>query len=226
MARDHNGAVTTLGNRALALRQRAALTAALWLLGTASVLAADTDQGRKLYKWIDNQGQAHYGDHVPDEYANQEQHIFNRQGVEIDRVEAQKTPEQAAAEAQRAQAALDSRNRDRNLLSTYASVEEIERLRDQRVGLLSDQIKVSSQFLDILHGRLDKLRADAARFRPYSDNPGAPRMPDAVAEDLARVGSDIRTQEDNLRQKRADQAQLQTQFDADIARYRELRGLR
>jgi len=144
----------------------------------------------------------------------------------VDRIEAQKTPEQAAAEAQRVQAALDARNRDHNLVSTYASVEEIERLRDQRLGLLSDQIKVSIQFLDILHGRLEKLRGDASHFKPYSNNPNAPRMPDAVAEDLARVGSDIRTQEDNLRQKRADQAQLQTQFDADIARYRELRGIR
>ena len=203
---------------------RIALTVALVLFGTASV-HADTASGRRLYKWVDSQGQIHYGDHVPDEYANQEQHVFNHQGVEVDRIDAQKTPEQAAAEAQRIQAAVDSRNRDHNLLSTYASVEEIERLRDQRLGLLSDQIKVTTQFLEILHGRLDKLRTDAARFKPYSDNANAPRMPDPVAEDLARVGSDIRTQEDNLRQKRADQATLQTQFDADIARYRELRGL-
>ena len=224
VARAHNGGVTILGSRVLP--RSAALTLTLLWLGAGSAVAGEPDAGRKLYKWVDSQGQPHYGDHVPDEYANQEQHIFNRQGIEVDRVEAQKTPEQAAADAQRAQAAQDSRNRDRNLLSTYASVEEIERLRDQRVGLLSDQIKVAAQFLDILHGRLDKLRSDAAHFRPYSDNPTAPRMPDAIAEDLARVGSDIRTQEDNLRQKRADQAQLQTQFDADIARYRELRGIR
>jgi hypothetical protein len=208
------------------LHNRIARTVAVVLLGAACVHAADTGGDRKLYKWVDSAGQVHYGDHVPDEYANQEQHIFNRQGIEVDRIEAQKTPEQAAAEAQRVQAALDSRNRDHNLLSTYASVEEIERLRDQRLGLLSDQIKVSVQFLDILHGRLDKLRADASRYKPYSDNANAPRMPDTVAEDLARVGSDIRTQEDNLRQKRADQAALQTQFDADIARYKELKGLR
>jgi len=207
------------------LHNRIALTAALVLLGTACV-HAQTGGDRKLYKWVDAQGQVHYGDHVPDEYANQEQHVFNRQGVEVDRIEAQKTPEQAAAEAQRVQAALDSRNRDRNLVSTYASVDEIERLRDQRLGLLSDQIKVATQFLDILHGRLDKLHSDASHFKPYSDNPKASRMPDAVAEDLARVGSDIRTQEDNLRQKRADQAALQSQFDADIARYRELKGIR
>ena len=223
MTRGHNGAFATLGNRRLP--HRTPLTVLLLLLAVGAVHAG-TEPGRKLYKWIDSQGQVHYGDHVPDEYANQEQHIFNRQGIEVDRVEAAKSPEQAAADAQRAQAALDARNRDRNLVSTYASVEEIERLRDQRVGLLSDQIKVASQFLDILHGRLDKLRTDAARFKPYSDAPNAPRMPDPVAEDLARVGSDIRTQEDNLRQKRADQAALQAQFDADIARYRELRSSR
>ena len=44
--------------------------------------------------------------------------------------------------------------RDKNLLSTYASVQEIERLRDQRLTLLADQIKVTNQFLDTLNGRI------------------------------------------------------------------------
>ncbi len=46
------------------------------------------------------------------------------------------------------------------MLNTYASVQEIERLRDQRVTLLSDQIKVTSQFLEVLNGKLKKLRVE------------------------------------------------------------------
>ncbi len=197
------------------------IVAVLLVAASASALADE----RKLYKWTDNQGQVHYGDHVPDEYANQEAHVFNKAGIEVDRIEAQKTPEQMAAEEQKRTAAEESRKRDHNLLSTYASVQEIERLRDQRLGLVSDQIKVSMQFLDILHGRLEKLRADAMRFKPYSDNPMAPRLPDLMAEDLARVGGDIRTQEDNLRQKRGEETELRKQFGADIARYKELKGI-
>jgi hypothetical protein len=200
------------------------ITAALMLIVAATPAGAQ-DSGRKLYKWTDDQGQVHYGDHVPDEYANQERHVFNKQGVEIERVEAQKTPEQQAIEDQKSQAVEERRRRDHNLVTTFGSVEEIERLRDQRLGLVSDQIKVASQFLEILRSRLDKMRTDAARFRPYSDKPTAPRMPDLVAEDLARVNADIHTQEDNLRQKRSEESDLRTQFTSDIARYKELKGI-
>jgi len=197
---------------------------ALLLIGASAPLGAQ-DSGRKLYKWTDDKGQVHYGDHVPDEYANQERHIFNKQGIEVGKIEAQKSPEQTAIEEQKNLAAEEHRRRDHNLVTTFGSVEEIERLRDQRLGLLADQIKVATQFLEILHSRLDQLRIDSMRFKPYSDKPGAPRLPDLMAEDLARVGGDIHTQEDNLRQKRSEEADLRTQFSADIGRYKELKGI-
>ncbi len=43
----------------------------------------------------------HYGDRIPPEYAAQEQHIINSQGVEINRLDAQKSAEQLAAEDQK-----------------------------------------------------------------------------------------------------------------------------
>ena len=189
------------------------------------VAAGAQESGRRLYKWTDDKGQVHYGDHVPDEYANQERHIFNKQGIEVEKVEAQKTPDQMAADEQKKSAAEERRRRDHNLVTTFGSVEEIERLRDQRLGLLTDQIKVAVQFLEILHNRLDKLRADSMRFKPYSDKPGAAKLPDLMAEDMSRVGGDIHTQEDNLRQKRSEEADLRTQFSADITRYKELKGI-
>ncbi len=101
---------------------------------------------------MDAQGITHYGDRIPPEYASQERQIINSQGVEISHLEAQKTPEQLAAEDQKKLEAQQNQERDKNLLSTYASVQEIERLRDQRLTLLSDQIKVTSQFLEVLNG--------------------------------------------------------------------------
>jgi hypothetical protein len=198
---------------------------AAMMLVAASAPAGAQESGRRLYKWTDDKGQVHYGDHVPDQYANQERHIFNKQGIEVEKVEAQKTPEQMAADEQKKGAAEERRRRDHNLVTTFGSVEEIERLRDQRLGLLTDQIKVAVQFLEILHNRLDKLRADSMRFKPYSDKPGAAKLPDLMAEDMSRVGGDIHTQEDNLRQKRSEEADLRTQFSADIARYKELKGI-
>jgi hypothetical protein len=194
------------------------------ILLTLAAFSAAADNGRKLYKWVDEQGVTHYGDHIPPEYAAQEQHVINKQGVEIERLEAQKTPEQIAAEEQKKRVADEAKARDQNLLITYASVQEIERLRDQRLAQVADQIKVTNQFLDDLNGRLRKLRNKSLGFKPYSADPNAQQMPDQLAEDLARVGSDIRTQEQNLRQKRGDEAAMREKFESDINRFKELKA--
>ncbi len=186
---------------------------------------AQAPTGRKLYKWVDEQGITHYGDDIPPQYATQEQHIINSQGVETERIEAQKSAEQTAADEQKRIDAERSASRDKNLLNTYGTVAEIERLRDQRLTLLSDQIKVTGQFLEVLNGRLKKLRVASMRFRPYSTDANAPPMPDQFAEDLVRVGADIRTQEQNLREKRAEEATMSEEFDSDIARFKQLKGI-
>jgi hypothetical protein len=202
-----------------------------WMLCAATVLALSgfaaypANNGRVVYKWVDEKGVTHYGDHIPPEYAAQEQHVINSQGVEIDRLDAQKTPEQLAADDQKKAEAEQSRNRDRNLLNTYGSVQEIERLRDQRVTLLSDQIKVTSQFLEVLNGKLKKLRAGSLNYKPYSGDPKAPAMPDQFAEDLVRLGNDIRTQEQNLSEKHREETTMSKQFESDIARFKELKAV-
>jgi hypothetical protein len=192
------------------------------LLLTSVALA---DKGRTLYKWVDSDRVTHYGDRIPPEYASQEQHVINSQGVEISRLEAQKSPEQQAAEEQKKQELADRQSRDRNLVTTYASVAEIERLRDQRLTLVSDQIKVTSQFLETLNGRMKKLRAQSMSYKPYNTDPKAPVMPDQIADDLVRLGNDIHTQEQNLGQKRSEQVTMSKKFASDIERFKELRGI-
>src|ERR1700733_5825051 len=207
------------------------LKTAAWMLCAATVLALSgfaasvANNGRVVYKWVDEQGVTHYGDHIPPEYAAQEQHVINSQGVEINRLEAQKTPEQLAADDQKRAEAEQNRNRDRNLLNTYGSVQEIERLREQRLSLLSDQIKVTSQFLEVLNGRLKKLRAGSLSYKPYSSDPKAPAMPDQFAEDLVRLDNDIRTQQQNLSEKHSEETTMSKQFESDIERFKELKGI-
>jgi hypothetical protein len=198
----------------------------LLLLATTSFSAgAAQPGGRKLYKWVDEQGITHYGDHIPPEYASQEQHVVNSQGVETEHIEAQKSAEQLAVDEKKKLEAEQRAARDKNLLNTYVSVSEIERLRDQRLALLSDQIKVTGQFLEILNGRMKKLRVASQRFRPYNGDPKAPPMSDQVAEDLVRVDNDIHTQEQNLRERRSEEATMSKQFENDIARFKELKGI-
>jgi Domain of unknown function (DUF4124) len=195
------------------------------LLAPSGFAAPPADNGRVLYKWVDADGVTHYGDRIPPEYASQEQHVMNSRGIEISHVDAQKSADQLAADEQKKADTAQRQLRDKNLLSTFASVQEIERLRDQRLTLLADQIKVTSLFLENLDVRMKKLRADSVRFRPYSADPKAPPMPDQLAEDLVRLSADVRTQEQNLKQKRGEEAAMSIQFESDIDRFKELKHI-
>ena len=198
------------------------LLSALLASGVAAA-APPSDNGRVLYKWVDKDGVTHYGDRVPPEYTTQEQHILNSRGYEINHLDAQKTPEQMAADDRKKLDAEQRQLRDKNLLNTFASVQEIERLRDQRIQLVADQIKVTNQFLETLNGKMKKMRTDSLRYRPYSSDPKAPPMPDQVVEDLVRLTTDMRTQEQNLQQKRSEEASMSIQFESDIDRFKELK---
>jgi len=203
-----------------------ALPAAAFSVGAPPTRSSNpSDNGRVLYKWVDKDGVTHYGDRVPPEYATQEQHILNSRGFEIRHLDAQKSAEQATAEEQKRLDTQQRQLRDKNLMSTYASVQEIERLRDQRLTLLADQIKVTNQFLETLNGRMKKMRADSMRFKPYNSDPKAPSMPDQMAEDLVRLSTDMRTQEQNLKQKRSEEATMSIQFESDIDRFKELKHI-
>lgn len=205
------------------------MTRSVWLLPSFIVLCAllhtQADGAeRKLYKWTDKSGQVHYGDQIPPEYASEERHVMNARGVEVDRLDAQKTPEQQAAADKKAHDEAAQRDRDRNLLNTYVSVQEIERLRDQRLALVSGQINVTSTFLETLEARQKKLRTTSMNFRPYNQKPGAAPMPDQIAEDLVRTGNDIRAQQQNLRQKRKEESSLRSSFSSDIERFKQLKA--
>src|ERR1700679_1040731 len=103
------------------------------VLGLAGSLSGGVAVGANqitTYKWVDEQGVVHYGDSIPPQYAEKGHKLLNGQGVEIGHTEAQKTPEQLAAEAQEHDAVVKQQQHDNFLLTTYTSVQDIESLRD------------------------------------------------------------------------------------------------
>jgi hypothetical protein len=199
-------------------------TFALALLCIAGPFAYGAgDKNGIAYRWIDENGVVHYGDRLPPQYAKKESTILNKQGVEVGRTEAQRSPEQVAEEQRKADAVLRQKQHDAFLLTTYTSVKDIENLRDERLVQISGQRRAAEAYVEGLHSRLTNLQARAKNFAPYSDKPGARRMPDDLAEDLVRTMNEMKTQKNALAAKDAEETTLRAQFQADIERYRELR---
>lgn len=190
-----------------------------WMGGTSAA---------KLYRWVDENGEVHYTDTLPPEQAGQAHQQLNQQGVTVQSVEKAKSREQLAAEkqaqeeaARRATEAELARKlqaeRDRALLHTYVSEQDIIESRDRNIATIEGTINLSTNNLEKLRAQAEALRSDLAQAQPGS----------AVA---TKVESALRQTEDQIRdfekfigKKRAEQASLQQKFDEDLHRFRELR---
>jgi hypothetical protein len=184
--------------------------------------AHSSNKGGIAYKWVDEQGVVHYGDHIPPQYAQQDREVLNSQGVPVSHIQAALTPEQAAVEARKKAEVFKQRQHDSFLVSTYTSVKDIEALRDVRLDQLHGQRAAAEQYVESLRSRLGSLQSRAVAYQPYSSNADARRMPDDLAENLVRTLNEVRVQSAALAAKSEEEKTLRAQFDADIQRYREL----
>lgn len=192
-------------------------------------VAAVAAESERVYKWVDENGQVHYGDSIPPEFSDLPKQVLNDHGVTVDHLEGRKTPEQMAAEKRARELAVQKelQNRaDKALLQTYLTVDEIVMHRDRRIELFQAQSRVTELYLRNLERRLTKLKRDASRYRPYSDDPDAPMIdPDLVA-DIDETQSTISRHQQNLLKYRTDEQQMIARFEGDISRFKALKGER
>lgn len=214
------------------------VVAALALLAPGLGHTADKTKARRsakpgestgqLYRWVDEQGVVHFGDQVPAEYAPIDRQVLNQYGITLRTEQGAMTEEELEAERKAAtekKAALAAARRDEVLLSTYLSVEEIEALRNRRIELIDGQISVTSNYLQSLRDRLKQLQAEASTFKPYSKDPAAEPIDEKLADELADTADSIALYEKTLLDTRKRQGRVVMAFDADIARFKELKGL-
>lgn len=198
----------------------------LLALALAGPVEAQKAPATKLYRWVDKNGQVHYGDKIPPEYASQDRDVLDKSGLKVGSEQGEVTPAEAAArdaaERQKAAAAERAR-RDRMLIQTYQNPEEIELLRARRLDQIDAQITIQEQSLATLKQRRAEQIKQAARYAPRSSKPEAPPLPEGLAADIEQSASDIRVQEANLQKKRDERDAVNQQFDEDLARFKELR---
>jgi hypothetical protein len=198
------------------------IAAAISCLLASAALPAAQPAGTRSYKWVDKNGVTHYGDMVPPEYAAQGRSELNGQGVEVKQYPRQLSPEESAVAQQRATEEARRRQHDSFLLTTYTRVSDIERLCDERIALIEGQMEIARGSIDINQQRLSDLQRRMRGFRPYSTNANARRVPDQLADEVVRTLKERDSLADGLQSRDREKTELRTQFDADIARYREL----
>lgn len=210
-------------------RKTSQIVFAIAILVASSSLSAEK---LRAYRWVDDQGVTHYGDRVPPEHAGSKLSVLNEQGVKVNSVAGTKSADELAEEERQREIRAEQIRkrdkallRDRVLLSTYLSVEEIEALRDRRMELVEGQMRVIQIYLDNLREKLVKLERESQRFSPYSTDPNARPIDEKLARELSDTLDSIMLYEKNLAKTRNEHSILQAKFAADITRFQDLHSL-
>jgi len=200
------------------------LSAAILCCFTISSLSAAS-----LYRWTDDNGRVHYGDHVPAEYARIKRQRLNRQGIVVETMAAQKTLEQLKAEAlerkrqaELKRAAAEQAERDRILLATYSSIEDIDNARDEKLLLIDGRIDL----LDInIKNFTEQRKTILDRITHFTENPD--KADDGVLESLedqlAETDDDLTGVMTKRRERLEEKENIKKDYDAELFQFEKLK---
>ena len=179
----------------------------------------------EVYRCRDAQGRSYFGQNIPPECMDADVEVIDKTGRVVRVIPGKLALEAAAAQNQVEESRKAAAQHDRTLLATYLSVADIERLRDQRLELLVQQAHVTEQYVVNLKERETRLTEVVRRYRPYSGSPKAPVLPDHVAEDIVNTVNGLQVYQQELAKNTTEQQKLRTEFNADIARFKQLKGV-
>ncbi|NIR29143.1 MAG: hypothetical protein GWN84_07475 [Gammaproteobacteria bacterium] len=194
----------------------------------AVLLHAPLEAPARIKCWTNDQGVRECGDAVPPEYAQQAHDELNKRGVTVDRTARAKTPEEIEAEKRRQEELKEQERReherakrDRVLLATFTTEEELLLARDSRLQAIEARITHTKQLIAKLEDTRGKLRSEAAKHE-LGGNP----VPDDLQHNLAEVERQIESFRDTIEQYEQEKEELREKFARDLARYRALRDQR
>lgn len=178
--------------------------------------------------WTNAEGTRECGDVVPPEHAQKSRQELNERGIVVERINRAKTAEEIQRERERqaklaAERAEKKRQqqaqaaRDRILLATFTSEQDLVLARDGKLEAIEAQIRHTERRLEKLEKSIQALQGRAADF----ERRGKP-VPDWIREDISTAERQILENRDFIRRSQAEQAQVRARFEKDIERFQTL----
>jgi hypothetical protein len=217
------------------------------LVALIAGIAFSLPAAAKMYKWVDDQGVTHYGETIPPEYANKDRSELNKTGRTINcspvlrtggkaggvlisledvtllhRSQAELRQAKEEAEAKKrddAEAALESKRRDKALVNTYSSSAEIDLARKRNLQQVDARVNGVSSQVKIVNDSLLGLQKEAEGYKQAGK-----KLPMSLQEDMDETQMRLSKLQQDLDKAKADKAAMEARYDADKARYKELTG--
>lgn len=182
-------------------------------------------QAGKLKKWVDENGQIQYGDHIPAQYAKKSNQTLNTQGIVVQTRAAAKTPEQFAEEKRLAELKAEQERirkiqarKDRILLDTFTNEDEMVMTRDGKIEAIEAIIRVTNGRIEKIRERLNTQKKRAANM----ERAGKP-VPETITKQIGESRNQIRQNIDYIEHRTLEQRAIREKFEMDINRFRELK---
>ena len=107
--------------------------------------------------------------------------------------------------------------RDRTLLASYASEEDLLFDRDQQISNMTELINETHDRLNTMQAHLTELSDNADEYQRNNE-----RMPDQLVQQMKELIAEIAETETLLQEHRGNKQAMEKKFSADITRFREL----
>lgn len=192
---------------------------------TAGIVALACDPSwATTYKWVDEKGEVHYGDKIPPEYAGKSNTEIGKSGVTLKKNEGQLTPEQLKARAAEQkkkdddqQKALEVQRRNKALLTTYGSVQEIDVAREKHLKQAEDTIRGIQQKIADTQARQVQLQKDASSYK-------GKKLPAELQTGIDDADKDLRSNQQLVVSKRKELDAIRAKYEEERRVYLELTG--
>lgn len=195
---------------------------ALLLLVAAMLPLPATAQGRKTYCCTDANGRQACSDVLPQQCYGRAYREINAQGVTIRRVDAPLTAEQRAARDAEARKAkeeearrMEQDRRNRALLATYTSEQDIDLTRDRAVADIRKSIKATQEKQAELAKQKQKLDAEAEFYRKSP-------MPPQLQAQIRDNDTEMKVHQAAIDDRHKEIEAVKARYESEKLRYREL----
>jgi DNA repair exonuclease SbcCD ATPase subunit len=194
------------------------ITVLTCLLAAALALPAQAEQaGVRMYKCVDAAGKVYYSDKLnPDCGQNAE---LNRQGVVMKKKEIAKPSQSPNEVVAMVKNTREQDRRDRALMATYTSEEEIDAARDRSLSLPMQGTKTIESKLDKANQQLSALKERAETLATQKKP-----LPAHLLEDVNVSQMQVSGLETELAQRKAQSEAIRARYEADKQRFRELKN--
>ena len=180
-----------------------------------------------LYKWVDENGAVHYSSQLPPKQSKQGHQQLNSQGVVVSTREAAKTEGELEQQAKAAEEAREAARlkeiqdaKDRVLLLTFSTEEEIELARDNRIEVLDSVIRLINGSIETTEQKLEEMlqNADENYLSKGKEVPGG------LAQKIEFFQGRIASRTAQLEAKSLEKEKIRQKYEADLERFRLLQA--